>query len=268
LPNAQLVSNLRETTQVLGSDLRDYLKHRPRKAATTLSAEEQRALDGLRRDGYAVVEGFWPREKALAVRDRLEQYLEPAESREFESGAYIRFWDNHAYDEGVRRLYHVEREVPELAAFRYDKFCFDVVNAYYGVPFHSGVLMYQHNTRSNANTRYYHVDVFSKEFKTFLYLDDVDAGNGPFTYLPGTHKSHFRRLKKQLFWNGEGAATSFSDADLGPALDREVQICGPAGTLILADVRGFHRGSPQLERSRSALVNYLYRDEGDLFLDR
>ena len=41
-----------------------------------------------------------------------------------------------------------------------------------------------------------------------------------------------------------------------------------AGTLILADVRGFHRGSPQLERSRSALVNYMYREEGDRFLDR
>ena len=268
MARAQLAANIRETKQIVRSDLRDYLKQRKSVGPSTLSAEERRALDDLKRDGYVVVEGFWPREKALAMRDRLEPYLEPAESRDFESGAYIRFWDNREYDEGVRRLYHVDREVPELATFRHDPFCFNVVRAYYGVPFHSGLLMFQHNTRSNANTRYYHVDVFMKEFKAFLYLDDVDPGNGPFTYLRGTHRSHFRRLKREIFWNGEGASTSFSNDNLGRTLNREVQVCGPAGTLILADVRGFHRGSPQVERSRSALVNYMYKEEGDRFLDR
>jgi hypothetical protein len=265
---AQIAANFRETKQIVRSDLRDFVKRRGTAAETTLSEGERRALDDLRRDGFSVVEGFWPRDRAFAMRDRLEAYLAGGENRDFESGAYIRFWDNRSYDEGVRRLYHVEKEVPELETHRYDPFIANVVDAYYGYRFHSGLLMYQHNTRSNANTRYYHVDVYSKEFKSFLYLDDVDPGNGPFTYLRGTHRSHFRRLKKELLWNGEGAPTTFDDRDLGRALKREVQVCGPAGTLILADVRGFHRGSPQVERSRSALVNYLYPEPGDRFLDR
>lgn len=268
MPAAQLTANLKDTVHTVRTDLSDFVKRRPIEEPDGLSDAQRVALEHLRREGYAVVEGFWPREQALALRDRLEQYLEPAESHDFESGAYIRFWDDRTYDEGVRRLYHVEREIPELKAYRHDPFTFGVVNAYYGFPFYSGMLMYQHNTRSNANTRYYHVDVFSKEFKSFLYLDDVDKGNGPFTYLPGTHTSHFRRLRKQLSWSGEGSSTSFSDDDLRSLLRREKQICGPAGTMILADVRGFHRGSPQLERSRSALVNYMYRHEGDMFLDR
>ena len=37
--------------------------------------------------------------------DRLEGYLTEGVSKDFESGAYVRFWDNRAYDEGVRRLY-------------------------------------------------------------------------------------------------------------------------------------------------------------------
>jgi hypothetical protein len=268
LARAQLAANLRETKQIVRADLRDFVRHRKSVDPSTLSPKEQHALTDLKRDGFAVIEGFWPHERALAMRDRLEAYLENPESRDFESGAYIRFWDNRAYDEGVRRLYHVELEVPELAEFRHDPFSFRVVNAYYGYPFHSGLLMYQHNTLSNANTRYYHVDVFTKEFKSFLYLDDVDPGNGPFTYLRGTHRSHLRRLKRELLWDGEGAPTTFLDKDLGSTRNREVQICGPAGTLILADVRGFHRGSPQIERSRSALVNYLYPEPGDRFLDR
>jgi hypothetical protein len=268
LARAQLAANLRETKQIVRSDLRDFVRNRKSVDPSTIGSEEQRALADLRRDGFAVVADFWPRDRALAMRDQLEAYLSDETSRDFPSGAYIRFWDNRTYDEGVRRLYHVELEVAELAQYRHDPFVSNVVRAYYGYPFHSGLLMYQHNTRSNANTRYYHVDVFTKEFKSFLYLDDVDPGNGPFTYLRGTHRSHVRRLKREIFWDGEGASTSFSDRDLGRTLNREVQVCGPAGTLILADVRGFHRGSPQLERSRSALVNYMYPESGDRFLDR
>jgi hypothetical protein len=262
------IERLRGTAWVLREDLADYVKTRGRTGETELDQRERSAVEDLRRDGFAVLEGFWPRERALELRDRLEQYLDPAESRDFESGGYIRFWDNRAYDEGVRRLYHVDKEIPELAAFRSDPAITRIVEAYYGFPFHSGVLVFQHNTQSNANTRYYHVDIFNKEFKSFLYLDDVDSGNGPFAYLRGTHKSRFRRLKKQLRGNKEGSDTSFYDKDLGDLLQREVAITGPAGTLILADVRGFHRGTPQSDRSRSVLVNYMYRHEGDAYLDR
>jgi len=262
-----LVSNLRSTAAVVGQDLGDLVKTRRRETNLRLDERERKAVADLKRDGFAVIEGFWPRERALALRDRLEQYLDPAESRDFDSGAYIRFWDNRAHDEGVRRLYHVEREIPELAELRRDPSIMRIVEGYYGFPMYSGVLVFQHNTQSNANTRYYHVDIFAKEFKSFLYLDDVDPGNGPFAYLRGTHKSHFRRLKKQVLGNKEGAETSFYESDLGQLLEQEVAITGQAGTLILADVRGFHRGTPQTERSRSVLVNYLYRHDGDLFLD-
>ena len=268
MPAPQLARNLKSTVYTARETFGDYVKRRPVSKPAGLSEAQQTALESLRRDGYAVIESYWTREKAFALRDKLEQYLQPEESRDFDSGAYIRFWDDRNYDEGVRRLYHVEKELPELQEYRRDPFSFGIIDAYYGFPMYSAMLMYQHNTKSNANTRYYHVDVFSKEFKSFIYLDDVDVGNGPFTYLPGTHTSHFRRMRKQLLWDGTGASTSFSDEDLGSLLKREQQITGPAGTMILADVRGFHRGSPQLERSRSALVNYIYRHEGDLFLDR
>jgi len=268
MPVAQLATNLRETVQTVRLDLSDLVKHRGGVDMSSWPEHERRAVEDIKRDGYAVVQGFWPREQAIAMRDRLEQYLEPAESREFSSGAYIRFWDNRAYDEGVRRLYHVDREVPELAAFRHDPFVMTVVEGYYGFPFHSGVLTFQHNTKSNANTRYHHVDIYAKEFKAFLYLDDVTHGNGPFTYIRGTHKSHLRRIRQQVLWNGEGSPTSFRNEDLGRLLEREVEITGEAGTLILADVRGFHRGAPQIDGSRSVLVNYMYRHEGDMLIDR
>jgi hypothetical protein len=257
-----------ETALVVADDVRDLVKGRLANEAPALDSRQQKALADLRRSGYAVIGDYWPRERALELGRRLEQELEGGADREYDSGAYLRFWDNRSYDQGVRRLYHVDKLLPELREFREDSFALDVVKAYYRVPFNPSMLVFQHNTRSNHDTRYYHVDGFAREFKTFLYLDDVDQGNGPFTYIPGTHRSHARRLRKQLSSNGDASPTSFHADEIEGALEREVQITGAAGTLILADVRGLHRGSPQRVGSRSVLVCYMLKEPGEIFPDK
>ena len=259
---------LDHTKHTVRSDLTDFAKGVLRGSGVRLDEREATVVRNVRRDGFAVVEGYWSRERALAMRDQLEAFLADGESKDYPEGAYLRFWDDRSYDQGVRRLYHVERVVPELVDFRNDPFVMKVVHAYYRRPFHSNVLVYQHNTRSNHATRYYHVDAFQREFKAFLYLDDVDESKGPFTYLRGTHRSHLMRLRKQIAGNEEGSPTSFYDEDLGRKLRQETKLLGSAGTLILADVRGLHRGSPQLGDSRSALVNYILSEEEDRFIDR
>jgi hypothetical protein len=256
---------IQQTRQVVREDLRDFVQTRRSPSRPDLDERQREALKSLRHDGFAVIEGYWPRERALEMKERLEAFLEVGTDTDYDEGAYLRFQDDAEYDQGVRRLFHVEKVVPELEEFRYDPFVLEIAEAYYRRPYHSVLLIYQYNTKSNDNTRYYHVDSFRKEFKSFMYLDDVDVGNGPYTYLRGSHRSHVTRLRKQLSGNEQGAATSFYPDDIKRDLKREVQVCGPAGTLILTDVRGFHRGSPQLDRSRSALVNYIVRHKGDRF---
>jgi hypothetical protein len=264
-----LRENVRATRTIVKGDLQDKLAARREPPAVELDERQRRALAHLRRDGYAVIEDYWPREHALEMRDRLEAFLEPGVDQDYDEGAWLRFWDARKHDQGVRRLYHVEKVVPELAELRFDRWVLEIATAYYGVPFHSGLLMFQHNIQSNEHTRYYHVDAFIREFKSFVYLDDVDEGNGPFAYIPGSQKHHFRRLRKQVVGNPDGESpTSFYPEELGDLLELESAVCGPAGTMILADVRGLHRGTPQVDRSRSALVNYIVKHEGDLVLDK
>jgi hypothetical protein len=265
MAGSTVLKNARDTAHIVRSDVAEYIVRR-RATPPALSPDEAQLVASLRADGYVVVPSFWPHERALEMKTRLEAFLAEGKSKDFESGAYLRFRDNVTYDEGVRRLYHVDKEVPDLAEFRNDPMIGRIVEAYYGHPYHSGVLMYQYNTKSNANTRYHHVDAFSKEFKAFLYLDDVDEGNGPFAYIPGTQRAHLRRIVKQL---REGSsATGFTNEELKGSIGREVKLVGEAGTLILADVRGFHRGTPQLDRSRSVLVNYLYESPDEIELER
>lgn len=260
--------NVLSATKAVVRDAVDSVRARARRGGPDLDARQFTTLESIRRDGFAVVSDYWSRDKALAIRDKLEPYVAQSENRDYDEGAYARFHTQREYDEAVGRIYHIDKLVPNLAAFRFDPWVLQLVDAYYGLPFHSRVLMFQHNSCSNANTRGYHVDAFMREFKAFLYLDDVDEGNGPFTFLRGSHRSHLTRLRKQVVGNAQGSNYTFYPEDLRADLKNEVMLCAPAGSLILADVRGFHRGSPQLERSRSVLVNYILREQGDVFLDK
>ena len=261
------IGNWKSTAQTVRRDLADWASARLSGQRGVDGSAEAEHLRTLRRDGFVAVEGHWPRAEALRLRDDLLKYVAHGGNREFPEGAYLRSWDGRECDQGVRRIYHVERLIDRLSAFRHDPLTRRLAAAYYGFDVHSGVLVYQHNLASNYDTRYYHVDIFDKEFKAFLYLDDVDEQNGPFTYLRGSHRAHFTRLRRQIQHRAGMKSTSFAEADLGSLLQDEVKVCGPAGTLILADVRGLHRGAPQLSGARSVLVNYLYRHAGDVRID-
>jgi len=256
----------RAAAVIVADDIRDYVRGRARPTTPQLDARQRKVLEELRRDGFSVVEGYWPRERALGLRDRLEPYI-GTESCDLSGGAYLRVWDGKDHDQGVRRIYYVDRLLPELSQLRNDQWVLDIVAAYYRIPFHSGLLMFQHNLQTNHRTRFFHVDGFAREFKAFVYLDDVDAGNGPFTYLRGSHRRYLTRVRKQVMGRPKPGDTSFSEEEVRPLASEEVQLCGQAGTLILTDVRGLHRGSPQYDRSRSVLVNYIVKHAGDLELD-
>lgn len=102
-------------------------------------------------------------------------------------------------------------------------------------------------------TRGLHVDNLYDRYKVFLYLSDVrDIGDGPYAYVPGTHK-RMDLLKREARLNslaGRPVASSFAFEG------REVPILGPAGTAIISCQNGVHRGMPQRPgASRTVLVS-------------
>src|SRR4051794_2587567 len=106
-----LRQNVRATRRVVSDDLSDKLAARREAPAVDLDERQRRALAQLRRDGFAVIPNYWTRERGLSMRDKLEAYLEPGVDQDWDEGAWLRFWDKRAYDQGVRRLYHVEKVV-------------------------------------------------------------------------------------------------------------------------------------------------------------
>ena len=135
-----------------------------------------------------------------------------------------------------------------------------VADAYFGMyaRFHHYNVWRSLPTRLPAReSQLWHRDPLPEDryvLKVFTCLTDVDDGSGPLFYATGTHhKGKVRREPEYLYKDGR---TPRSDDDqmarvVPPA--GWVKGVGPAGTIIFADTRGYHKGG--LARHRDRLVH-------------
>ena len=86
-------------------------------------------------------------------------------------------------------------------------------------------------------------------FKLFIYLTDVpNISYGPYSYIPKTHDAP----GSSLFANqiiGNYTDPNEYDLDLNPKI-----FLGKAGTMIISNQAGFHRGLPQEENKKRMIL--------------
>lgn len=95
-----------------------------------------------------------------------------------------------------------------------------------------------------------HADTFHATVKAWLFLTDVKADEGPFVYVPGSH----RRTPERLQWE-QARSIRASDLDrlsrrgslrvgrvelAALGLSPPIALAVPANTLVVADTSGFH----------------------------
>ena len=121
------------------------------------------------------------------------------------------------------------------------------------------ILRHAHEGPADPQTAL-HADTFHPTVKAWLFLTDVAADAGPFTYVPGSH----RLTPERLDWERRMslAARHSSDPEIRQGSFRiapgELAALGlpeprafavPANTLIVADTFGFHARGPSAGRS-------------------
>ena len=91
--------------------------------------------------------------------------------------------------------------------------------------------------------------------KAFIYLVDVDESTGPFSYIPRTQP--FGELSSRVPVATDMAR--ITDVEMDSVLPRRhwLSCTGPAGTMILADPIGYHRGGKPTKGDR-ILVSFSY----------
>lgn len=99
------------------------------------------------------------------------------------------------------------------------------------------------------NAQYFHWDNdFSKFFKLYIYLTDVDENSGPHVYITGTHKQKFPE---------HSLCRLYSDESIYNKYKIPKKFIGQAGSMFLVDSYGLHKGETPTEKSRLMLnVHY------------
>ncbi len=119
--------------------------------------------------------------------------------------------------------------------------------------------------RRDPQTRF-HSDTFHATSKSWLFLNDVETEDGPFTYVPGSHRMTAARLDWEQAQsvdaaqnpNGHHALGSFraTRADLS-AMGYPAPVAFPVreNTFVVADTHGFHARGPA-KRAATRLAIY------------
>ncbi len=107
----------------------------------------------------------------------------------------------------------------------------------------------------------WHRDSFVGQFKALLYLTDVNEETGPFEFILNSHHL-YSKYKDKLAYDIPLHTTRINDEVVQQIVRLEPErlrvATGSAGTLVLADTTGIHRGRPLQIGHRAALTNYYF----------
>ena len=119
-------------------------------------------------------------------------------------------------------------------------------------------LEYNPNEIRNSGAGY-HRDSHHCQFKTIMYLTDVNEKNGCFTFITNSSKKHIGYPKPRT----ENYNTRYYDETIEELLEKnqkckKFEICGKKGTIILVDTTYIHRGKIIEEGIRKAITQYYF----------
>jgi hypothetical protein len=110
-----------------------------------------------------------------------------------------------------------------------------------------------------AGSQLWHMDGHAGPscLRVFIYLTDVDLDSGPFCYAPGTNPFGFRPLPQMQ---------PMTEAEFEKFVPRDEweTFTGPKGTVIVADILGYHRGLKNVSGERQLLCLSYYQKKGRL----
>lgn len=232
---------------------------RRKRLAHLIDPADQAAFD---HDGFIFKTDFLPPEQFAQLRDQVAQFRGPA--REMIQG-----------DAVTRRLALDRRALNAMPAVR----------ALLKEPRWRGLIRYVGASDSEPLTYIQtilahaveggapdpqlelHADTFHPTVKAWLFLTDVAEEDGPFTYVPGSHRLTPERLawerKKSLDarsaerLTARGSFRVARDGLEGLGLPQPRSFPVPANTLIIADTFGFHaRGAAARPSARVEIWGY------------
>ncbi|HEY2010073.1 MAG TPA: phytanoyl-CoA dioxygenase family protein [Rhizomicrobium sp.] len=205
------------------------------------------------RDGVVAVPSYWAAEQCAEARAAIDRII----------SQYPDAVQNHSGG-ADKRMFGVESVSSLLMAFHADPFLRQFGELLSGLDIYNFATLGARieATETNAGSGDgWHRDAHGFQYKAILYLCDTDIENGPFEYLVGSHTTMRAATDAMMAGIADAQSTRLSDAEVDRIAARGIQrrvFAAEAGTLLLVNTAGIHRGMPLKARVRYALTNYYY----------
>jgi hypothetical protein len=209
---------------------------------------------GLKEDGVAVVNSYWTADRSRDARAEIDRLIE----------TYPEAVHRHSGGSD-KRMFGVESVSPLLAEFHKDLFPRSVGEHLGGLELYNFATLgarIDASPENNGSGDGWHRDAHGFQFKSILYLSDVGEEEGPFEFLPGSHKPWRAALDSGFGGLPAAPSSRYEPAMVDRMVDRfrlkRRHYPAKAGTLLLVNTSGIHRGRPLRSGCRYALTNYYY----------
>lgn len=208
-------------------------------------------------NGFCVIPNFIPKKQCNDLRERLDDLIDSRSCN---------FWTD---DIGAdTRIYFAESVDSRFKDLYENDFIRKILYEYTGLSAPEGFLLAARIDAVKGNEGsgggWHRDSPISRQFKAIIYLNDVDERQGPFQYVRNSH----RKLSSILaYWRKQfkPGQYRYDDSELNNYLaasgENAELIVGRAGTLVLVDTKGIHRGAPILNGRRYAVTCYFWEGE-------
>jgi hypothetical protein len=237
--------------------------------------EQQKILDKLRTDGILLIENYFSHDFCQSVIECIDNYI--LHKNDSIDNIWTTIQNNpNAYKTGVlqgdgtsywidkhksdHRIVHAELLSSHLnQQFSSNEFFLQIARLMLANQVEFNFTMANRTRFAEGNLGSgggWHRDKnYQHGFKALVYLNDVTDDNGPFEYIRTTFS-----LKNHILDFPYPDKYQFTDEEIQAFLNQNKELLykvkGKAGSLVLFNTNGIHRGSPILKGERYAITNY------------
>jgi len=207
-----------------------------------ISENSQRIASSLEHNGYYV---FRPTKSSIKFATDMKEYLSylrVTREKDGEVGELSNFLKNPI--PGSFRYIFFEEDLPVSPVLNllYESGVLRGVSDYIGHPILRNINAWvstcpnnydNHDVSRSAQAYHFDNDNPTGWTKVFIYLTDVDEDTGPHVYVPNSHLLLPEKLKRD---------GRFTDDEIHNGIAIGEKLIGDAGTIIIADTLGMHKG--------------------------
>jgi hypothetical protein len=209
----------------------------------------------IRENGFAIVENFYSVDECKKLIDEIDSLVKNGRKNGY-------LWvDSEHSDE---RIFGAESYSNLIKKYHDSQFIKSVADSYFKGSMECVTTLAASLKPTEGNKGSgggWHYDARYFEFKSLVYLTDVEIENGPFQILKKSHHI-IEKIKHLFYMENDGLSLRMSDEDVGNVISKNPDlyhvITGRAGTLVLVDTSSIHAGMPIKSGRRYSLFNYYY----------